>query len=126
MVISALLDTSVVVDLLRNYPPAQMWFGAQYDLGLSRAVWLEVIAGAQNRRDEQRALKLLKTLPTEEISSEDGRWATDKILLVHLRLNADAFDCLIAATAHRLQVPLYTRNLKHFQPLLGSLAIQPY
>ncbi len=35
-------------------------------------------------------------------------------------------DCLIASVAHRLQVPLYTHNLKDMQPLIGSLAIQPY
>jgi len=35
-------------------------------------------------------------------------------------------DCLIAAAAFRLQVPLHTRNLKHFAPLLGELAQEPY
>jgi hypothetical protein len=32
----------------------------------------------------------------------------------------------IAAPSYRLQVPLYTRSLKHFAPLLGRLAQQPY
>lgn len=35
-------------------------------------------------------------------------------------------DCLIAAPAQRLGVPLYTRNLKHFSPLLGDLAVMAY
>jgi predicted nucleic acid-binding protein len=35
-------------------------------------------------------------------------------------------DCLIASVSYRLQVPLYTRNLKHFTPLLGALAQTPY
>jgi hypothetical protein len=35
-------------------------------------------------------------------------------------------DCLIAAPSHRLNVPLYTMNLKHFTPLLGALAVRPY
>ncbi|MEZ4670167.1 MAG: hypothetical protein R3E39_19855 [Anaerolineae bacterium] len=48
--------------------------------------------------------------------------------LFRLRLshNVDSFDFLIAALAHRLQLPLYTRNLKHFGPLLGGLAVVAY
>lgn len=35
-------------------------------------------------------------------------------------------DCLIASVAHRLQVPLYTHNLKDMTPLIGELALKPY
>jgi predicted nucleic acid-binding protein len=35
-------------------------------------------------------------------------------------------DCLIASVAYRLQVPLYTHNLKDMTPMIGSLAIKPY
>ena len=35
-------------------------------------------------------------------------------------------DLLITAAARRLALPLYTPNLKHFVPLLGDLARQPY
>jgi hypothetical protein len=31
-----------------------------------------------------------------------------------------------SAPSYRLQLPLYTRNLKHFAPLLGKLAREPY
>jgi predicted nucleic acid-binding protein len=53
-------------------------------------------------------------------------WAREKLLKHRLSHNIDAFDCLIAAPSYRLQFPLYTRNLKHFTPLLGKLAQQPY
>jgi predicted nucleic acid-binding protein len=35
-------------------------------------------------------------------------------------------DCLIASVSYRLQLPLYTHNLKHFAPLLNDLAQKPY
>jgi len=36
-------------------------------------------------------------------------------------------DCLIASVAHRLQVPIYTQNVKDFVPILGeTLVIKPY
>jgi len=37
-----------------------------------------------------------------------------------------AFDCLIAAPSFRLQIPLYTLNLRHFASLLGSRVQRPY
>ncbi len=36
-------------------------------------------------------------------------------------------DCLIASVCHRLQVPLYTHNLKDMRILIGAeLAVKPY
>lgn len=35
-------------------------------------------------------------------------------------------DCLIASVAYRLQVPLYTHNLKDMTSILGKLAVKPY
>ncbi len=35
-------------------------------------------------------------------------------------------DCLIAATSIRLNLPIYTSNLKHFRLLKGVTAITPY
>lgn len=40
--------------------------------------------------------------------------------------NVGVIDCLIAAPAHRLKLPLYTTNLKHFTPILGALAVRLY
>jgi len=53
-------------------------------------------------------------------------WATEQLIVFNLSHNIDVFDCLIAAVSHRLQIPLYTRNLRHFEPLLGPLARPPY
>jgi predicted nucleic acid-binding protein len=35
-------------------------------------------------------------------------------------------DCFIASVAYRLQVPLYTHNLKDMTPMIGNLAVKPY
>ncbi len=45
---------------------------------------------------------------------------------LHLSHGLDSMDCLIASANHRLGIPLYTCNLKHFTPLLGDLAHKPY
>jgi predicted nucleic acid-binding protein len=40
----------------------------------------------------------------------------------HIGMN----DCLIASVAYRLQLPLYTHNLKDMMPMIGQLAVKPY
>lgn len=125
--VMALVDTSIIVDVLRGYPNASTWFPAQQQLGVSRYVWFETLQGTQNKASQQRAISLLKTIPDViEVTPQDHQWALNALLQYRLSHNVDVLDCLIAAASQRLQVPLYTRNLKHFQPMLGTLAQQPY
>lgn len=123
---AALVDTSIIVDLLRAYAPAQSWYLAQQNLGLCRAVWLETLEGAANKRDQQTAIELLRAFILVPQPDDDMSWAVERLSRLKLSHNIDAFDCLIAAAAHRLRLTLYTRNLKHFEPLLGSAAVRPY
>ncbi len=121
-----LLDTSIVIDLLRGYAPANAWLAGQSQRGVTRIVWLEVIEGAQTRHKQEEALRLLKRFDLEELTSSDLSWATEQLIRLRPSYEIDSFDCVIAATSYRLQLPLYTMNLKHFTPLLGNLAQAPY
>jgi predicted nucleic acid-binding protein len=53
-------------------------------------------------------------------------WAMDQQEKFALSHNVGMNDCLIASISYRLQLPLYTTNLKHFIPLLNNLAQKPY
>lgn len=123
---NGLLDTAIVIDLLRGYPPAVSWLADQPPLGLSPVVWLEILDGVTNRKDQERAVKLLGHFLRIEVLSSDFDWAIRQALALRLTHNVDMMDCLIAASAQRLEIPLFTRNLKHFQPMIGPLAQKPY
>jgi predicted nucleic acid-binding protein len=121
------LDTAIVVDILRDHPPAVSWLQAQQEpFGLSPVVWLEVIEGAANKLDQKRAVQLLERFERVEVAPRDFDWAIRSALALRLSHNIDMMDCLIAASAYRLGLPLFTRNFKHFQPLIGLLALKPY
>ena len=122
----ALLDTAVVVDLLRSHPPAASWVLSQENLGVSPMVWLEIIEGSSNQQSQRRAIEVLRRFERVDLLAGDAEWAVRQALRFRLSHNVDAMDCLIASAAHRLNVPLYTLNLKHFVPLLGELARRPY
>jgi predicted nucleic acid-binding protein len=125
-VVNALVDTSVAVDILRNYPPAVTWIRSQSFLGLTRAAVIELIEGARDNRSYRNVIKLIGAFELIETTVEDLIWTTEKLPTFRYSHNVDAFDCLIAATSIRLALPLYTRNLKHYAPMLGNQAITPY
>jgi predicted nucleic acid-binding protein len=124
--VNGLLDTAVLVDLLRAYPPALDWFAGQEQLGITPVVWLELIEGARNAAAQKRAVRLLRHFERVDTLPEDFDGSIEQALSFKLSHGADMMDCLIASAAHRLDLPLFTRNLKHFVPLLGPLARKPY
>lgn len=124
--VTGLLDTAIVVDLLRAYPPAVSWLAGQSRLGIAPIVWLEIIEGVANAQAQAQAVALLQHFEKTEILPSDFDWAIEQALRFRLSHNVGMMDALIASTAYRLRVPLFTRNLKHFQPMLGPLVQKPY
>ena len=124
--VARLLDTSIVVDLLRAYPKAVEWFETATDLSIPRAAILEILEGAQDSKRQRQAIALIKRLEFTEHAEADLVSATMLLSSFGLSHGVDAFDCMIAATSQRLNAPVLTRNLKHFRPLIGELAILPY
>jgi predicted nucleic acid-binding protein len=124
--VAGLLDTTILVDLLRKYPPADSWINQQQNLGITTIVWLEVLQGATNKTSQNISFQLLKRFTRIELEVSDVQWAIEAVLAYNLSHSLDGFDALIASVSYRLQVPLYTRNLKHFRHILGNLAQSPY
>ena len=87
---------------------------------------MELIDGAQDKRIQRQAARLLSEFAMVYLTEADLDWVMQQLLAYRLSHNVSPFDCLIASASYRLQVPLLTLNLKHFAPLLGSLAQRPY
>lgn len=119
---NAILDTVILVDLLRGYLPATTWFTSQANppFGLTPIGFLEVINGVQNKLKQQQALTLMSQFEMCYLTSTDMDWAMQQLVRYKLSHNVGMMDCLIASVSYRLQVPLYTTNLKHFAPLLRA------
>ncbi len=124
--VTGLVDANIIVDLLRGYTPAQTWIGSTQTLGVTRVVWLEVLQGVQDNHKLHAALNILNQFDLVETTMSDLEWATQQSIRFTLSHRIEALDYMIAAPAHRLQIPLYTRNLKHMSPILGTLAQAPY
>jgi predicted nucleic acid-binding protein len=127
-VISSILDTSVVIDLLRGLPPAVRWFS---DLGRQRpaitpVVWMEAVQGASDGTKRAQAIRFLRQFLVEHPTADDNRWAMRQLARFYLSHGIHLQDVMIASVAARLEVPLYTLNVKHYQPLPGIRVVRPY
>lgn len=126
--VAAFLDTAILVDLLRNYSPALVWKNTQTGnvFGITPLVYMEIVEGVSNKQMQQNAIKFLLQFQMVYLTETDQRWAVQTHSTYHLSHSTGFSDCLIASVPYRLQVPLYTHNLKHLVPLLGALAQKPY
>ncbi|GAA5145566.1 type II toxin-antitoxin system VapC family toxin [Microbacterium pseudoresistens] len=124
---SVLVDTSVLIDVLRGEAAAaEVLRDARMDgpLHASEVTRLEVLAGMRTA-EETRTRALLEILDwrpldaqVAEVAGELGRrWLPGN-------RGIDAADLAIAATAVLLDAPLLTRNVKHF-PMFAGLSA-PY
>jgi hypothetical protein len=126
--IDGLVDTSVLVDLSRGKPQARQWAAQQGErvLGLHMLVSMELAEGVRDKEELARLDRMLERYALVILTPSDCLWAVEQHRKFWLSHNAGLLDTLIAATAVRLDVPLYTLNLKHFQPLPNVKAIHPY
>jgi predicted nucleic acid-binding protein len=124
--IDAVLDTTVVLHLFRKYQPAINWFNNQQRYGVPSVTWLEVMEGASNKANQAQCKNLLSQFDTLYLTSADQQWAIEQLERFQFSHHIGMNDCLIAAVAYRLQLPLYTHNLSDMVPMLGDLAVKPY
>ncbi len=124
---NGLVDSTVLVDVLRGYSPSALWLQMQSGLAITPIVWLELVAGVPNKVKQLAALKLLAQFEMIYLVQADMDWAMQQLFAYKLSHNIGMMDCLIASVSYRLQLPLYTHNLKHITPLLGqAIAVKPY
>lgn len=123
-----ILDTTVIVHLFRRHQAALNWLRTHpMTLSITSITWLEFMVGVANKRAQEDSLKLLNGFELIYLTPTDQAWAMQQLHYFRFSHGIGMNDYLIASVAERLQVPLYTHNLKHMTLLVGSkLAVQPY
>lgn len=122
-----LLDTDVLIDVQRGYPPAVQWISALSEApSVPALVIMELIQGAQNTQQVRQALKLVAPLPVTWVSETDCVRALSDFTAYHLSHGLGLLDSLIAACALSRSAVLCTLNKKHFKVIPGLRIEQPY
>lgn len=123
-----LLDTDIMIDLLRQYQPAVAWLTSlgSEELMLPGYVAMELIQGARNKQEQNSLTQTLTGYRLAWPSSSACDAAFDDFSRYYLSHNLGLLDTLIAHTAIELVTPLHTFNQKHYAPISALITIQPY
>jgi predicted nucleic acid-binding protein len=123
-----LLDTDVMVGILRGYPPAVAWLAAtgHIPLALPGLVAMELFQGCRNLVEQQRLERELLRFTLHWPTLADCQRAYRDFAAYRLGHNLGLLDSLIGQTAIGLGEELATRNVKYFAVIVGLKTIQPY
>ncbi|HEV8716965.1 MAG TPA: PIN domain-containing protein [Candidatus Binatia bacterium] len=123
-----LLDTDVMIDLLRRYPPAVTWLESLGDeeIQLPGFVVMGLLQGCRNKAEQEKLEKELQSYAVTWPSVEACNEARSVFASTHLSHGLGLLDALIGQTAVALQIPLYTFNDKHYTAIPQLRTLQPY
>ena len=121
-----LLDTDVMVDILRGYEPAKEWLNSVQEIGIPGFVAMELIQGCQNTKEQRQLEKALSGYPLYWLDEDGCNNALASFSAHHLSDNIGLLDALIAETAIGANAELATFNVKHYRVLKGLRSLQPY
>ncbi len=90
MVTDAILDTSILVDLLRGFPPAKDWFAGlgRRRVAVTPVVWMETVQGATDREKRAQAIRFLRQFHVEHPTEDDNRWAMRGVVPLSVEFRA--------------------------------------
>jgi len=123
-----LIDTDVMVDVLRGHPPAGSWLAGlgTAATALPGLVAMELLQGcrdlAEQRRLEGQLGRFTLIWPTEA----DCRRAYRDFATHRLARGLGLLDALIGQTAVGCGETLATFNVKHYSAVNGLITVQPY
>ncbi len=124
-----LLDSDVMIDILRKYPPAMEWFDAlkeDEEIALPGYVMMELIQGCRNKLEQEQLQRTVDSYGVIWLSPNHCNKALGVFTSYHLSYNAGMLDVLIGQTAVAMGLPLHTFNQRHYRFMDSLTTIQPY
>lgn len=123
-----LLDTDVMIDLLRQYPPAVAWLDSlgEEEIVLPGFVVMELIQGCRNKAEQEEVERELGAYSVAWPSPETCDEALSLFARYHLSHGLGILDALISQMAVALNLPLGTFNQKHYAAVPNLKTAQPY
>jgi predicted nucleic acid-binding protein len=127
-VTDAIVDTNIVIALLRADSRAEIWYQAQgkQRLSITPIVWMETVQGARDQIERAQIMRFLRRFRLEHPTPDDNNWAMLQFGRFYLSHGVEMTDVMIASVAVRLSVPLYTLNIRHYAPLPDLDEQKPY
>ena len=125
---SALIDTDVLIDILRGTPVAQAWLArsAATAFQIPGVVAMELVMGCRNQAELRRVQQFLGAFSVAWTEAAEFARAYDLLVAYRLTSGLSIPDCLVAAMALTRSATLYTFNMRHFRVITGLNVQEPY
>lgn len=122
-----LLDTDVLVDLLRKHAPAVEWLkNCTASPVVPGLVVMELVQGCRNAAELRAVQTLVSPMQVVWPTEAECVRALEDFMKFHLSHGLGLLDSLIAACAVGRGVPLYTFNGKHYSMIPDLVIQEPY
>jgi tRNA(fMet)-specific endonuclease VapC len=122
-----LLDTDILVDLLRRHPPAVSWFAGLTEWpAVPGLAVMEIIQGCRTKAEVRAVQKLVQPLTLVWPTEADCERARADFTTFYPSHGLGLLDALIAACAIGRGASLLTFNSKHYRMVAGLVVEQPY
>lgn len=115
-----LLDTNILIDVLRGEAVALAWLEQQEQPHISVISWIEVLVGCRSGESSRLEawLDSFARLPLDDATAREA-------VQLRQRHNLKVPDAIILATARSTELTLATRNSRDFPIDLGGV-LHPY
>jgi predicted nucleic acid-binding protein len=124
-----LLDTSVLIDYRRGYGAAREFTAPIVAAGraaIHPVVSFELFDGLTRQAEIGETVLIITTLRRLPVRDGDFTVALELFNQYRLRSGIEWPDCMLAATALRLAIPIATLNSRHFSVIPRLKVIRPY
>lgn len=122
-----LLDTDILIDILRNYSHAVEWLSKLDDsIAISGFTALELIQGCENKQEVSKIQKFISGFHIIWLDAESSNQAIELFAKHRLKSNIGLIDILIAQVSIKSGLALHTFNIKHYKSIPDIKLIQPY
>jgi hypothetical protein len=123
-----LIDTPILIDVLRKRVEAETYIldTTPQNLCTHDTVVAEILMGVRDGKELAAVDRFLQPFQILHLTEVDSARAIELLHQFKLSHGTGYLDCLIAATALRLNMPVATTNDKHFRPIPNLQVIRPY
>jgi len=120
-----LADTSVIIDAQRKPQSLSYFYSIYPKIYISRITGSELICGARNTVEKNRNKKFVEYFPVLEVTEDISLFSYRLLDKYCLTWKLGIQDAIIAATAMKHKLLLWTKNTKHFEKITDLRFFQP-
>ena len=121
-----LLDTDILIDVLRGYPPSVEWFSALSETPAVVSVCvMELVQGCRSKADLKAVEQLIAPLEIWYPTEREMELALTEFTTRFLKQRMSVIDAIVGAVAMVRATPLCSFNTRHYAGFDLELC-QPY